>query len=560
MWLLGAGASANANVPTAYDLIWEFKRDIYCSRERVPVALLRDLSDPGVRVRLQEYFASQRDLPPEGSPDEYAAHFEAAYPSEADRRQLLDPKMRGARASYGHLAIAALMVMEQLRIVWTTNFDTCVEDGHTYLTGSTAGLVTATPEAPDLAEQAMTEGRWPLQVKLHGDFRYRRLRNTPEELRQQDAVLRRLLVSRCHEFGLAVVGYSGRDESIMEALREALNGPTRFPAGLVWFYRPSGALLPAVEQLVAEAVAKGVDAHLLPVPTFDELGSDLLVLHDLPQALDEQLKQRRGGRPPVPSVLVERDGVYPLVRFNALPIDVPPHCRLVDCGIGGAADVSEAVETGGRPIVAARRAQGVLAFGRDDDVRATFESFAIQAFDIFPIDGNRLRFDSAEVGLLYEALLRGLVRHLPLRRVREDRRSHALVIDPEEANDPRLKGLRDALRGPVVGTIPRTTLPWAEGVLLQLDRRLDTSWLCIEPIVTAPRSGEPTQDALRGEFLRERRARRYNVLSNDILDAWRTILTAGGESAEYSTFDCTDGVDAVFRIHGRSAFSGREKR
>jgi hypothetical protein len=161
MWFLGAGASANANVPTAYDLIWEFKRDIYCSRERVPVALLRDLNDPGVRVRLQEYFSNERDLPPNGSPDEYAAYFEAAYPSEPDRRQFLDPKMRGARASYGHLAIAALMVMDQLRLLWTTNFDTCIEDGHSHLTGSTAGLVTATPEAPRLAEQAMAEGRWP---------------------------------------------------------------------------------------------------------------------------------------------------------------------------------------------------------------------------------------------------------------------------------------------------------------------------------------------------------------------------------------------------------------
>jgi hypothetical protein len=252
--------------------------------------------------------------------------------------------------------------------------------------------------------------------------------------------------------------------------------------------------------------------------------------------------------------------MYPMVRFNAFPVDTPPHCRLVQCEIGGAADVQAAVEASGRPLVAARRAQGVLAFGRDDDVRTTFDPFEIRAFDIFPIDANRLRFESAEMGLIYAALLQALCRYLPLRRMREDRRSHALAIDAARPSDPILEALRDVLRGPVTGTVPRTTITWTEGVILTIDRRLDRTWLCLEPIVTAPRSDDPVQEAQRLEFLRERRARRYNVLSNSILDAWRTIFTAGGDAAEYATFDCTDGIDAIFRIYGRSAFSARDKR
>jgi len=33
MWFLGAGASAGAGIPTAWDMIWEFKRLIYCTEQ-----------------------------------------------------------------------------------------------------------------------------------------------------------------------------------------------------------------------------------------------------------------------------------------------------------------------------------------------------------------------------------------------------------------------------------------------------------------------------------------------------------------------------------------------
>src|SRR5689334_15216976 len=91
---------------------------------------------------------------------------------------------------------------------------------------------------PRVAREAMTEGRWPLIVKLHGDFQSRKLKNTEEELRAQDKDLRRCFVEACVRQGLAVVGYSGRDASVMDALDEAVSGGHGFPGGLFWFSRP----------------------------------------------------------------------------------------------------------------------------------------------------------------------------------------------------------------------------------------------------------------------------------------------------------------------------------
>ena len=51
--------------------------------------------------------------------------------------------------------------------------------------GTTGSLTTVALDAPDLAAQLIGEARWPLEIKLHGDFRSRRLKNTPDELRHQ---------------------------------------------------------------------------------------------------------------------------------------------------------------------------------------------------------------------------------------------------------------------------------------------------------------------------------------------------------------------------------------
>ena len=123
MWLLGAGASAAAGIPTAWDMIWEFKQQLYVSRRRVSPKLVADLAHPAVRRELQLFIDGLDGLREAGASDEYAALFEAVYPSESDRRTYIDAKLRGAKLSYGDVALATLMKGDRTRLVWTTNFD-----------------------------------------------------------------------------------------------------------------------------------------------------------------------------------------------------------------------------------------------------------------------------------------------------------------------------------------------------------------------------------------------------------------------------------------------------
>jgi hypothetical protein len=240
-------------------MIWEFKRALYCAREQVSIRTLADLGDPALRKRLQHHFDQIPGFPAIDSPEEYAVSFETAYPSEGDRCKYLDARLSGATPSFGHFVLATLMKLDRVRVVWTTNFDRLLEDATASTFGTTGKLVVATLGEPQIAAEGIEEGRWPLLGKLHGDFHSRRLKNIETELREQDAALREALVDTCRRFGVAVVGYSGRDDSVMDALESALDGTRAYPFGLFWFHRDDAPLLPRVLRLIERARAAGVE-------------------------------------------------------------------------------------------------------------------------------------------------------------------------------------------------------------------------------------------------------------------------------------------------------------
>ena len=176
MWLLGAGASAAAGIPTAWDMIWEFKQQLYVSQRRVSPKIVADLANPAVQRELQTFIDGLDKFPVAGAPDEYAALFEAAYPSEGDRRTYIESKLRGAKPSYGHIALATLMKGGRARLAWIVNFDPLVADACAKVYDGTGHLTTVALDAPALGREVLNEERWPAEIKLHGDFRSRRLK------------------------------------------------------------------------------------------------------------------------------------------------------------------------------------------------------------------------------------------------------------------------------------------------------------------------------------------------------------------------------------------------
>lgn len=557
MWFLGAGASAAAGVPTAGQMVWEFKRQLFCATQRVSLAACSDLTNPVVQARIQRHFDDLSGYPSHGADDEYSFYFERTYPDEMDRRSYIDRKVKAATPSYGHLALTGLLKMDLARVVWTTNFDRTVEDAAARLFESTSALVTATLGEPQVALQALNGGQWPLLGKLHGDFQSRRLKNTSEELQYQDAELRHALLEACRRFGLAVVGYSGRDDSVMETLHEAISDGRGYPSGLFWFHRSSSALASSVTALIDKAQAKGIGAYFIEVETFDELLSDLIrLIPEIPDDIANQLDRRALRVTAAP--ISPGPGMWPGIRLNALPVLVSPTvCRRFTCDIGGSSEVREAVEQSGAEIVATRRNVGVLAFGSDSQVRKAFKTFNIRDWDVHAIEAHRLRYASQEHGLLHDALIKALIRARPV--TAESKRSgHLLVINPDQQDHESLAMLRNAV-GQLAGTVPETTLSWAEAARIRLDYKLSRLWLLIEPVIWVDQADDEELIDAGKEFRRERVARRYNATSNAVLDGWIHLLVGDGDEAELQAFGIGDGIDASFTIGKITAFSWRRR-
>lgn len=554
-WFLGAGASAGAGVPTANDLIWEFKRAIYCSERRVSVASCQDLGNERVRATIQQYFDEQGGAPTAGSAEEYAHYFEIAYPDPSDRRRRIDELVSAARPTFGHRALAALLAMGRIRVLWTTNFDRVVEDATYEVFGTSTKLVTATPDTSHLALQAINEGRWPLLVKLHGDFQSQRLKNTTEELRRQDALLRRALVEGCRRYGLVVVGYSGRDASVMAALEEAISGGHGFPMGVYWFTRPGAPVSEQVTAFLSQARGARIDANLVVAESFDELVGDVVAqLRDVPTSLRHLVERKL--RRVIPSPVPAPGRGWPLIRTNALPLlSWPTTARCVMCEIGGTKEVREAVQAAGVNVLAVRSHAGVLAFGRDIDVRKAFSPFNINQFDLCAIDAFKLREDAVELGLLYDALAQAFASSRPL-TARRRGGDHTLVVDLERKEDPCLARLDGTFPG-ISGAVPGTSVTWAAAVRIRLTIAAGGLHLLLDPTFAWNPAGDDAQDERAKDHIRELHARLYNRQANALLDAWVAALVGENSTTEVRTLGIADGVDATFTVARTTAFSWR---
>lgn len=589
-WFLGAGASAASGIPTGYSMIRDFKAKIFCSRNDIS----RREIDAGDQVwidRMDDFFRRTSVLPPDGDPNEYAAAFEMVYPQERHRRQYIEDAVRKGTPCYGHKVLGALMAARKVDCVFTTNFDPLIED--TALTANAllqvADQTRPTVAAIDSGERAMRclkESGWPLVAKLHGDYQSVRIKNTGSELERQDETMRHVLVEASKRYGMVFVGYSGRDQSIMEALTSVLNEKTPFPNGLYWVASSTAKLLPAVTEFLTIAQHAGVDVAVVECSTFDELAADLIKEVELPSPL---LKMVTHGRPTPRLVPVELPSnasrQYPMLRFSALLIEsIPRVARRVTLAQPLTTPAARRLlrEQNCKAVVAAY-GRDLAVFGRDEEIVAALASVGGQLSGTVDLNPTQ---DSWAMGLLYDALTKSLSRHRPL-IPRYKRSGHSLLVaGPREGEDQEwarkraqdLARLRAAYEANLTGQVPKLLFSFYEGVFLKLEQVEDRWWCGFEPytFVDVPQEqldqtslveAASVQEALgvqygrrrgdpAGDWRRERWATKYNKHWANIIDAWAAMLTTTNDGTVRAFgIDQQAGVDASFSISTQTGWS-----
>jgi hypothetical protein len=211
--LLGSGISRAAGIPTGWEIVLDLVRKVAAIEGEEP--------QPNLETWYHQRF---------GEPPDYSRLLDRLTATPAERMALLrsyfepteEEREQGLKTpTPAHQAIATLIKLGYVRMILTTNFDRLIEQAL-----GEAGVVPDVISSDDDLQGAMpyVHSRC-VVVKLNGDYRDTRIKNTPEELANYSQVFNEFLDRVCDEFSLLTCGWSGAWDT---ALRSAiLRSPNR---------------------------------------------------------------------------------------------------------------------------------------------------------------------------------------------------------------------------------------------------------------------------------------------------------------------------------------------
>lgn len=405
--LLGAGASMSSGMPSAERCIWEWKKDIFVTNNSTLRDSVGELSLPGTKRRIQGWLDARGAFPAEGHPDEYSFYAEECYPTGQDRRAFFQSYVSKAKPHIGYRLLPLLAKGGLIRSVWTTNFDGLVAraSAAANLTCIEVGI-----DTPQRTQRQQADGELRV-VSMHGDYRYDDLKNTTAELQSQEAFFREELLHELRDYDLVVMGYSGRDASIMAVLREAYSGTS--PSRLFWCGYGDDVPSP-VEVLIAKAHELKKDAFYVSTQGFDDVLSRL----SLRQLEGELLTESKlvldsaavSSSSTISPFTVPQNPATSLIKSNAYPLTVPTHAAKCAITIPAGENRRHWLDERFPPEKGALMSmdEGVLAFADVEDLKQAFGA-ALQGN---PVTVSLSAEDIAKDGRICSLLRRALVQSL----------------------------------------------------------------------------------------------------------------------------------------------------
>jgi hypothetical protein len=406
---VGAGASASSGVPSAQTCIWEWKRRIFLTNNPGLEEQFAELSLDGIRRKIQRWLDARGTYPAENAPGEYGFYVNQCFPIPEDRRAFFAEQVRDAVPHIGYRLLCHLAEADLVRSVWSPNFDglPARAAANFKLSAIEIGI-----DTQNRAGRVPKKGEL-LCVSMHGDYRYDLLKNTPEELQRQEAALRRALIDELCDTSLVVSGYSGRDQSLMQALHDAYSVPG---TGTVYWCGFSDSDIPThVQALIRHARSHGRQAYYVPTLGFDDLLTRL-ALHCLrgddrkaaAKAMEELASANKLTREPwqVPACKVTT-----LIKSNSFAIECPSELLCFDLKEWPPDKVWSYLRerAAGRQIVAVPLKGKVVAFGAADDIKEAIGDNIKGAMERAPVGPKDLLYENgAIVSLMREALIRSM--------------------------------------------------------------------------------------------------------------------------------------------------------
>ena len=262
--LIGSGVSKAAGIPTGWEIVLDLIRKV--------ASMEREKPTPELETWYQQRF--------DEAPD-YSKLLDRLTTTSAERMTLLrsyfepteEDREQGLKnPTSTHQAIATLAKHGYVRMILTTNFDRLIE-----MALEEAGIVPDVISSDDDLKGAMpyVHSRC-VVVKLHGDYRDTRIKNTVEELadyaQEQDEFLDQVF----DEFGLLACGWSSAWD---KALRNAiLRAPAR---RFTTFWLAKGEPTEEAKKIIQQR-----RAEVIPIESADQFFTELREKVESLQELD----------------------------------------------------------------------------------------------------------------------------------------------------------------------------------------------------------------------------------------------------------------------------------
>jgi hypothetical protein len=527
--LLGAGASISSGVPSAESCIWEWKRSLFLTRNAGLEAQFAELSLPSVRGKIQQWLDVQRVYPPNGSPQEYGIFIQECYPIAEDRRAFFQERVIQALPHTGYRLLIKLAEAGIIQSVWTPNFD-----GLTAKAAANSKLLTAIEIGIDCQERFVRKPKRNelVCISIHGDYRYDQLKNTTEELQEQEKLLRGQLIDQLRDVPLVVVGYSGRDASLIAALQESYSRPGT--GVLYWCGFGDAEISSPVRRLLDTARANRRAAYYVQSAGFDDLMLRM-TLHCLKGDSGEEARQLIMAEAPTPTeerinfTLAELP-TCGIIKSNAFPLTPPGEVYEFDLVKWPTEKVWEYFDacTRGRRLVAVPFKKA-YAFGTIDDIRAAFSGRIADKIERVPINDIDLR---KEDGALTSLIRKALVLAMAARAgVNSDGREMLWDIMPAER---RKAGGKEYLVH--------------NAVLVFLRRVGGKSYVILKPTVRIESPiGEDVPEEVERNLKMAILGWQHNNKFNQALEGWRTRLFSD------EPFEFPEKCGSPFRFHVKRA-------
>lgn len=322
--LLGAGASITSGIQSAYDCIWEWKKDIYLSKNPHLAFQYKNIKTETVREAIQLWLDDEGTYPMLDSEEEYSYYAEKANPIAGDRQKYFQRLAEGKEPSIGYHLLCLMAEQGIVRSVWTTNFDSLIVKA-AYKRNLSPIEITLESEGRLYRTSTSKEL---LCIALHGDYKYGPMKNTSNELDNQSEIFIKALKNQLQTRSLVVFGYSGRDKTLMNALTQAYS---ERGAGRLYWCGYGENIPEPVNNLINIAKKSDRDAFFVSTDGFDKTLLNLsIACFEDNNAYLKRVKEIQGSftnnEYSCTPFSIEPGAIHKVIKSNLFPFSIPKEC------------------------------------------------------------------------------------------------------------------------------------------------------------------------------------------------------------------------------------------